>query len=129
MLIRGYATLCGEVPGLGRSRGGFVTNRPSFAATAGQAGSGAEADGGAGFGFGSFFFATLWRGVGGECVEEAAGGCADFFDCGLEGGFVGLGGLVEAGDLADVLERGCANFFRGDGRFEVEEGFDVSAHG
>src|SRR4029450_1630960 len=41
---------------------------------------------------------------------------------------VGLRGLVEAADLADVLERRVAHFLVGGGRLEVEERVDVSAH-
>ena len=46
-----------------------------------------------------------------------------------EGGLVGLGRFVEAADLTHELKRGGANFVRGDGRVEVEEHFDVAAHG
>jgi len=90
--------------------------------------SGAEAFGGTGFGFSGFFFAVLRRGVGVERMEEARGAGGDFVDRGEEGGFVGLRRLVKAGDLADVLEGGGADFFWGDGGIEVEEGFYVSAH-
>jgi hypothetical protein len=40
-----------------------------------------------------------------------------------------LRGFVKAGDLADELERGGADFFGRNGRIEIEEDFDVSAHG
>ena len=46
----------------------------------------------------------------------------------LKCGFVGLGRLVEAADLAHELERGGANLLVGYGRIEVEEHFDVAAH-
>ena len=54
-------------------------------------------------------------------------GC-DLVDGCVEGGFVGLGGLVEAADLPDELERGVAHLLVGHGGIEVEEVFDVSAH-
>ena len=61
-------------------------------------------------------------------MEEAEGDGGNFVDGGLEGGLVGFGGLVEAGDFADELERGVVNFFGSYGWIEVEERFDVSAH-
>ena len=82
--------------------------------------SGAEAFGGTGFGFGGFFFAILWRGVGIERMEEARGAGSDFIDRGEEAGFVGLGGLIKAGDLADELEGGGADLLIGYRGIEVE---------
>ena len=42
---------------------------------------------------------------------------------------VGLGGLGEAADLAHVLQRGGIDLISGNGRIEVVEDADVSAHG
>jgi hypothetical protein len=61
-------------------------------------------------------------------VEEARADVCNFIDGCIEGGFVGFGGLVEAADLPDELERGVSNLLVGHGRIEVEEIFDVSAH-
>ena len=62
-------------------------------------------------------------------MEKLGGSGGDFLDGGEEGGFVGLGRLVEAGDLADELERGGADFVGSDGRLEIEKRFDAAAHG
>jgi hypothetical protein len=48
--------------------------------------------------------------------------------CPIEGGFVGLGGLCEAAEFADELQRRRADFFIRRRRFEVVQGFDVSTH-
>ena len=88
-----------------------------------------KAEGGAGFGFGRFFFAVLGLSGGFEGLEEADRGGSNFFYGRVECGFVGFGGRVEAGDFTDKLERGGADFVWSDGRIEVEESFDVSAHG
>jgi hypothetical protein len=61
-------------------------------------------------------------------VEKTGADGCDLIDCCVEGGFVCLGGLVEAADLPHELERGVANLLFGHGRIEVEEIFDVSAH-
>jgi hypothetical protein len=87
-----------------------------------------EALGGAGFGFGRFLFAILGRGAGFEGPEEADGDGGDFVDGRLEGCFVRLGWLVEAGDFSDELERSRADFVIGDRRIEIEERFYISAH-
>ena len=88
-----------------------------------------EAEGGAGFGFGGFFFALLGLGGGFEGLEKADRGGGNLFHGRVECGFVGFGGCVEAGDFTDELKRGGADFVWSDGRIEVEESFDVSAHG
>jgi hypothetical protein len=62
-------------------------------------------------------------------VEKTGADGSYFVDGGVEGGFVGFGGLVEAADLPDELQRGVANLRVGHGGVEVEEVFDVSAHG
>src|SRR5579863_4758871 len=84
---------------------------------------------GAGARFGSFFFAILGRGGGFEGAQQASGDGGYLVDSGEEGGFVALGGFVEAGNLADELERGRADFIVGHRRIEVEKSLDVSAHG
>src|SRR5271170_2031069 len=84
---------------------------------------GAEALGGAGLCLGCFFFAVLWVGGGFERVKEAGGDGGDLIDGRVEGGFVCLGGLVEAADLPDELQRGVANLLLGHRRIEVEEIF------
>src|SRR5437868_3063756 len=89
---------------------------------------GAEALGGAGFCFGGFFLAALGWGGGFERVEEAGADGCDLVDGCVEGCLVCFGGLVEAADLPDELERRVANLIVGHGRIEVEEVFDVSAH-
>jgi hypothetical protein len=92
-------------------------------------GRGAEALGGAGFGFGGFFFAAAGRSGGFERAEEAHGGCSDFLDCRVERVFVRFRRFMEAADLPDELKRSRANFFGGNGRIEVKKRFDVSTHG
>ena len=62
-------------------------------------------------------------------MEKTGADGSYFVDGGVEGGFVGFGGLVEAADLPDELQRGVANLRVGHGGVEVEEVFDVSAHG
>jgi len=88
-----------------------------------------EALGGAGFGFGGFLIAIFGRGGGFEGLEELEGYRGDLVDGVLEGGFIGFGRLVEAGDFADELERGGADFVGSDRRVEVIKSFDVAAHG
>jgi hypothetical protein len=62
-------------------------------------------------------------------VEETGGYVGDLVDGCVEGCFVGFRGFVEAADLPDELQRGVANLCVGHGWIEVEEVFDVSAHG
>src|SRR5215469_12887297 len=92
-------------------------------------GLGAKAICATGAGFRDFLFAVLWRGMGFERGHELHRGCGDLVDGGLKGFFVCLGRLIEAANLAHELERGVSNLGVGDGRFEVEEHLDVSAHG
>src|SRR3712207_1676259 len=47
---------------------------------------------------------------------------------GITGGFVGSGWLVEAADLAHILQRCRADFFVVHGWLESEQGLDVSTH-
>lgn len=62
-------------------------------------------------------------------MEKFGGSGCDFLNGGEEGGFVGFGGLVEAGDFADELERSSADFVGSDRRFEIEKRFNAAAHG
>lgn len=80
------------------------------------------------FGFGGFFGAVFGRGDGVQATEQVAGEVGDFFDGGVEGGFVGFRGIMEAGNFADELQGRGADFVVGDGRCEVKERFDVAAH-
>src|SRR5205823_1185812 len=84
--------------------------------------------GGARLGLGGFFFTILWRGGSFERMQQAQRDAGDFIDGGLEGFLVGLGGLVEAGDLSYELQRGRADFVFGYRRIEIEKRFDISAH-
>src|SRR3954466_8238963 len=47
----------------------------------------------------------------------------------VERHFIGLRGLVVAGELADELQRSRVDLVVGRRRGEIEQGFDVSAHG
>jgi hypothetical protein len=87
-----------------------------------------EADGGAGFGFGGFFFAIAGRRAGLERMQQAQRNGGDFFDGGMKDLFVGLRRFIEAADFSYELQRSRANFFFRDRRREVEKRFDVSAH-
>ena len=78
--------------------------------------------------FCGFFFAILGRSRGFERSEKAYGHRGYFVDGGQEHGFIGLGGLVESGDLADELNGGSADFFVGNRGIEVEESFNIAAH-
>src|SRR5579863_124292 len=88
-----------------------------------------ETDGGAGLGFGGLFFAIAGSGGGFERVQQAGGRGGNFLYRGEKGGLVGLRRLVEAADLAHELQRSGVDFLVGDRRIEVEENFDVAAHG
>jgi len=61
-------------------------------------------------------------------LEEASGSGGDFADGEVEGGGVGLGWFMKAGNFADELERSGADFVGRDGRIEVEKRFDAAAH-
>ena len=83
----------------------------------------------AGLCFGRFFFAASWRRVGFERAEKTGRDVGYFIDCGQKGGFVCLRWLIEAADLSDILERCGPDLLGSYWRVEVEEHFDVSAHG
>jgi hypothetical protein len=94
----------------------------------GERNSGAKSLGSPGAGFGGFLIAILGRGGGLERLEELERDARDLLDGGGEGGFVGFGGLVEAGDFSDELKRSGADFVGSDGWIEIIESFDVAAH-
>src|SRR5579859_4253185 len=78
--------------------------------------------------FCSFFFSILgWR-VRFKRMEKAGRNVGDFIDCRQERGFVCLRGFVKTADFSYELQCGSSGFFRGYGRIEVEEGFDIPAH-
>lgn len=89
----------------------------------------AEAGGSAGAGFGGFGFAVAMGSGGFEPSEQARGNAGDVINGGVEGGFVGFGGMVHAGDFSDELEGSGADFVGCDRWIEVEKSFDVAAHG
>ncbi len=68
-----------------------------------------------------------WRGRL-ELTEQLGRDLGDAGDGALEGLLVGARGLVEAADLAHVLERGGLDLLVGCSRLEVVESPDVSAH-
>src|SRR5258707_15738255 len=62
-----------------------------------------KAFGGAGACFGGFGLAIALGSRRFQGVQQARGGAGDVVDGSLEGGLVGFGGLVEAGDFPDEL--------------------------
>ncbi len=67
-------------------------------------------------------------GAGLEGGQESFSGGGDLLHGGLKGGLIHPGGMVEARDLADVLEGGVMDISLRGGRLEVEEGFNIAAH-
>jgi hypothetical protein len=61
-------------------------------------------------------------------MQQGSGYGRDFIDSSEKRGFVRFRGLVETGDFSDELKRSRSNLFVGNGRIEVEEVFDISAH-
>jgi hypothetical protein len=84
--------------------------------------------GGASFRSGGFFFSILRRRIGRERTEKPPGDVGYFIDCGQERILVGLRWFVKASDFPHKLEGSGSNLFGGDGRIEVEQGFDIPAH-
>jgi hypothetical protein len=82
----------------------------------------------AGFSFCCFFFAIFGRRGGFQRAQKPVGDGGDFVNRSLERRFIGLGRLVESGDLSYKLERSSLNFFSSYWRVKVEKRFDVSAH-
>src|SRR6266581_2252991 len=77
---------------------------------------------------GSFFFTVPRRCVRLERAQKVPGNSGDLVDGRKECGLVRFRWLVEAAHFPHELQRGRADLFVGHGRFEVEEGLDVSAH-
>jgi hypothetical protein len=83
----------------------------------------------AGFCFCGFFLAVFWSRGGFQGTQKATGDSGDFVNGALKRVFVRFGGLIEACDFSHKLERGGAHLVIGDRRIEIEERFNVSAHG
>jgi hypothetical protein len=87
-----------------------------------------ESFSGAGSGFLGFFLSILGGCRSFERREKPGRNAGDFIDCREEDVFVRFRGLIETADFSHELERGCTNLFVGDGRIEVEQSLDISAH-
>ena len=85
--------------------------------------------GGASFCFGDFLLAILGRSRRFERTEQSMRDHGDVLDGGEENGFVRLRWLGEAADFPHELQRRGAHLVVRNRWFEVEENFDVSAHG
>src|SRR5258706_4522788 len=77
---------------------------------------------------GGLFLATLRRRCSLERMEKPSRDHSDFIDGSLERGFIGLRRFVKSADLSHELQRRGANLVGIDGRTEIDEGFDISAH-
>src|SRR5262249_9670905 len=80
------------------------------------------------FGLGRFFFPVPRRRRGFQRIEKSSRGFSYFVNGVVERILVGLRRLIEPADLSDELKRSRPDLFRSDRRFEVEKGFDISAH-
>src|SRR5829696_7990009 len=78
---------------------------------------------------GGLDLAVLGRRGGLQRLEQVPRHVRDLLDGAVERLLVGLRGLREAADLADVLERGGADLVLGRGRLEVVQRANVVAHG
>jgi hypothetical protein len=90
--------------------------------------SSAESLCGASFRFRSLFFPILRRGVRFERAEKTGRDAGYLIDCSQQGAFVCLRRFAKTADFSHELERSSPNLFGGDGRIEIEEGFDIPAH-
>src|SRR5262245_54850825 len=72
--------------------------------------------------------AVLRRRRRGHRADEAAGDVGHFVNGAIERLFVRLRRCGESAQLADELQRRCADLLVGRGRIEVEQCFDVSTH-
>ncbi|HWX28183.1 MAG TPA: hypothetical protein VNZ53_12205 [Steroidobacteraceae bacterium] len=90
--------------------------------------SGGKSFRGAGSRLGGFFFSASHWGIRMERTQQSARSGFDFVNGGKERGFIVFGRFGETADLAHKLQGRSANFLVGHGRFEVEQGLDVSAH-
>ncbi|HZC45184.1 MAG TPA: hypothetical protein VE243_01845 [Candidatus Acidoferrum sp.] len=82
----------------------------------------------ANFGFGGFFFAIPRRRIRFQRTKKSGRHAGYFVDGGHERTFVRLRRFVEAADFPHELKGGGANLIVGDGRIEIEKGFDIPAH-
>ena len=87
-----------------------------------------ESLGSASLGLGSFLFPILWRSIRFKRSEQTARDAGYFFDSAQKGLFIGLRRFAETADLSHELQGSGPYLFVRDGRIEVEEGFNVSAH-
>lgn len=78
---------------------------------------------------GSLRFTVAGRSRSGEGAEEGFRRLGHMFDRPIEGGLIGLRGGIEAADLADELQRRRTDLLIRGRRVEIEEGFDIPAHG
>jgi hypothetical protein len=53
----------------------------------------------------------------------------NFFDGLVEGEFIGGGGFSETAEFSHKLQGRGPNLSLGGGRFKIEKGFDITAHG
>jgi hypothetical protein len=90
--------------------------------------SSAEPLSGARFRFGRFLFAIPRRGMGLERTEKARRDVGYFIDSSQERRLICIRRFVKTADLSYKLERSGLNLFGGDGRIEIEKGFDIPAH-
>src|ERR1700685_740036 len=72
--------------------------------------------------------AVARRRVGMQRSQQPMRGSGSFLDRTLEGSFIGLRRLVEAGQLAHELQGGGVDFVIRRRRLKVEQRLDVSAH-
>ena len=61
-------------------------------------------------------------------MEKSSRGFSHLVNSEIERILVGFRRLIEPAELSDELNRRRADLFRSDRRFEVEKGFDISAH-
>jgi hypothetical protein len=76
-----------------------------------------------------FVLAIARRRLGLKLAEKTLGGGGDFVYGLRESCLVGFLRIVEPADLAHELKGRIAHFTRRGGRVEVEEDFDIAAHG
>jgi hypothetical protein len=90
--------------------------------------SSAESLCGASLRFRGFFFPILRQCVGFERSEKTGRHAGYFIDCSQPRALVCLRWFVKTADFPHELERSSSNLFGGDGRIEIEKGFDIPAH-
>jgi hypothetical protein len=80
------------------------------------------------FRFCGFLVAVLGRRARFERAQQAARNCGNLIHAGQERRFVGLRGLVEAGDFPYKLKGSCVDLVCVNRRIEIEQSFDIPAH-